>query len=164
MFGPFPSTCATAACNATYKMVSLLNDEQLKKLGLMFREDNGEETVSFGRNVKFSLEMYELEETEDMPLNGEFETNNNISLNFMKIKNGLKESSLDTSRAKQSSSSEDDGSVLYEEVEKYVVQGLQSSVGGPTVEDLCSTIFEMLASSKSNDELQNEVCKSLLYV
>ncbi|XP_075718320.1 activating signal cointegrator 1 complex subunit 3 [Rhinoderma darwinii] len=162
MFGPFPSTCATAACGATYKIVSLLTDDCLKKFSLMFQEETLKETVSFGKNVKFSLEMYELEETEDLPLNGDFESHDDISLNFLKLQNGLKECSLDTSRAKHKVvGSEDDGYLLFDEVEKYFVQSLQSSVGGPTVEDLCSTIFEMLASSKSNDELQNELFELL---
>ncbi|XP_073445599.1 activating signal cointegrator 1 complex subunit 3 isoform X3 [Dendrobates tinctorius] len=159
MFGPFPSTCAAAACDASYKIVSLLTDEQRQKLTPMVQEDSARDTASFGRNVKFSLEMYELEETEDMPLNGELETDDNLSFNFLKLQNGLKDGYLDPSRATQKvSSSEDDGSLLYEEVEKYVVQ---SSVGGHTVEDLCNTIFEMLASSKSSDELQNELFELL---
>ncbi|XP_066464224.1 activating signal cointegrator 1 complex subunit 3 isoform X1 [Eleutherodactylus coqui] len=158
MFGPFPSTCVTAACDATCKIVSLLTDEQLKKLAQMFQDRVGE-TASFGKNVKFSLEMYELEEIEDLPLNGEFETNDNISLNFLQLQNGLKDLSLDTKQ--KVNNSEDDGSLLYDEVEKYVAQSLQSSVGGPTPEDLCSTIFEMLASSKTNDELQNELFELL---
>ncbi|XP_069582412.1 activating signal cointegrator 1 complex subunit 3 [Ranitomeya imitator] len=154
MFGPFPSTCAAAACDATYKMMSLLTDEQHQQLTPMVQEDTARDTASFGRNVKFSLEMYELEETEDMPLNGELQTDDNLSFDYLKLQNGLKDFSLDPSRATQKvGSSEDDGPLLYEEVEKYVVQ---SSVGGHTVEDLCNTIFEMLASSKSNDELQNE--------
>ncbi|KAM3931944.1 activating signal cointegrator 1 complex subunit 3 [Leptodactylus fuscus] len=162
MFGPFPLTCATAACDATYKIMSLFSDEQLKKLALTFQEDHVGESVSFGKNVKFSLDMYELEETEDMPLNGEFETNDDVTLNFLKIQNGLKDGSLDASRAKQKvGSSEDDGSLLYDTVEKYVLQSSQNTIGGPTVEDLCGTIYEMLASSKSNDELQNELFELL---
>ncbi|KAG8582325.1 hypothetical protein GDO81_008011, partial [Engystomops pustulosus] len=160
MFGPFSSTCATEACDATNKIVSFLTDKELKKLSLMFQEDPVEETVPFGRNVKFSLEMYELEETENIPLSGEFETNENISLDLFKIQNGLKACTVDPSRSKQNvGSGEDDGSLLYDAVEKYV--RLQNSIGGPTVEDLCSTIFEMLASSKSNDELQNELFELL---
>lgn len=159
MFGPFPSTCATAACNATYRIVSLLTDEQLKKLSQHFHEKNIDDAVFFGKNVIFSLEMYELEETEDLPLNGSVEADNDISLDFLKFHNGQKDISAISTHQKHGSN-EDEGSLLYDEVEKYVVQ---SSTGGATVEDLCNTIFEMLASSKSNDELQNEVCPFWLF-
>nr|DBA26537.1 TPA: hypothetical protein GDO54_010781 [Pyxicephalus adspersus] len=161
MFGPFPSTCATAACNATCKIVSLLTDEQLKKLSKQLRGTSIEDTVIFGKNVIFSLEMYELEETEELPLNGSIEANIDISLDFLKFQNDQKNhfqgiSAIGTQQ--KSGSNEEETSLLYDEVEKYVVQ---SSTGAATVEDLCNTIFEMLTSSKSNDELQNELFELL---
>ncbi|XP_063773109.1 activating signal cointegrator 1 complex subunit 3 isoform X2 [Pseudophryne corroboree] len=164
MFGPFPSTCATAACNATCKILSLLTDEQLKKLALLFQENYVEEIMSFGKNVKFSLEMYELEETEGIPLDGSIETDDNISLDFLKFQKNHKEHSQGTPAtcARQKASGNDDGgSLLYDELEQYVFHSLQSHTGGPTVVDLCSTIFQMLESPKTNDELQNELFELL---
>ncbi|KAM4772205.1 activating signal cointegrator 1 complex subunit 3 [Rhinophrynus dorsalis] len=162
MFGPFPSSFATVACNAIYRIVSLLTEEQHQKIALLFQEKSCEDGMYFGKNVVFSFEMYELEETEAMPENGIIETENYISLDFQKYHNSHIERG--TSAAQTSNrtyDNEDDCSFFYHEVEKYVLNTLENNSGGPTVEDLCSTLFEMLASAKSNDELQNELFELL---
>eukprot|EP00079_Xenopus_tropicalis_P000114 NP_001004802.1 activating signal cointegrator 1 complex subunit 3 [Xenopus tropicalis] len=164
MFGPFPSSSATAAFNAIYNIVSRLNEDKLKKLLLLFGEQRDEGSEFFGKNLNFSLDMYALEETEDMPLNWNTETKD-ISLDFRKFHSDHIETPDGTSggqaRHNRTYETEDDSSFLYDEVKKYVMHNLQSSSGGPTVNDLCSTLFEMLASTKSNDELQNELFELL---
>ncbi|MEE6475929.1 hypothetical protein FKM82_010901 [Ascaphus truei] len=164
MFGPFPSSSATAVCNATYRIVSQFNQEQLQTLVLLFQGKGGEDGVCFGKNVVFSFDMYDLEEAEEMPVNGDIETENNISLDFSKFQNSHMDRFHSTSASQTSHKSyedEDDGSFLRSEVEKYVLRTLQSTSGGPTVDDLCVTLFEMLASAKINDELQNELFELL---
>ncbi|OCT80431.1 activating signal cointegrator 1 complex subunit 3 [Xenopus laevis] len=161
MFGPFPSSSATAVSNATYKIVSRLNQDKLKKLELLFREQRDEGSEFFGKNLTFSLDMYTLEEIEDMPLSRNTETED-ITLDFRKFHSDhIETSDGGQPRHNRNYETEDDSSFLYDEVQKYVVHNLQSSSGGPTVDDLCSTLFEMLASMKSNDELQNELFELL---
>ena len=46
-----------------------------------------------------------------------------------------------------------DGSWLKKQVENQ----FEDQLGGMTVNDLCSSIFDMLASSKSDEALQNDV-------
>ncbi|KAM4695371.1 activating signal cointegrator 1 complex subunit 3 [Discoglossus pictus] len=161
MFGPFPSTSATAACDATYRIVSHFTQDEFHKLSLLFQKKDREDGLTFGKNVVFSFDMYELEETEDMPLNGSIETENDISLDFRKFQNSHAEPSPSISNAHGSHENQDSSSFLYDEVEKYVHCTLQDAYRGPTVEDLCNTLFEMLASEKTNDELQNELFEFL---
>ncbi|KAM8954511.1 activating signal cointegrator 1 complex subunit 3 isoform 1-T1 [Pelodytes ibericus] len=162
MFGPFPPTSATAACNAAYKVVSQLTENQLEKLVQMFQENGGENIVSFGRNVIFSFDMYELEEANEMPMNDNIDFENGISLDFSKFHGNYMERCTNVEQQRhKSNDSDDDGSFFRDEIEKYVLTTLQNNSGSPTVDDLCSTLFEMLTSGKSNDELQNELFELL---
>ncbi|KFP11331.1 Activating signal cointegrator 1 complex subunit 3, partial [Egretta garzetta] len=54
-----------------------------------------------------------------------------------------------------------DDSFLWCEVGKYLNESQGGTPGGPTTEDLCCTLYEMLASTKSGDELQNELFELL---
>uniref|UniRef100_A0A8C5WDJ5 Activating signal cointegrator 1 complex subunit 3 n=1 Tax=Leptobrachium leishanense TaxID=445787 RepID=A0A8C5WDJ5_9ANUR len=162
MFGPFPPTSATTACNAAYRIVSLLSHEKLNGLSQLFQENGEEDKVLFGKNVIFSFDMYELEKADDIPINGSIDIEDQLTLDFGKLHNNYtgQSTSVDQARHK-SNDNEDDGSFFRNEVENYVLGSLQSSSGSPTVEDLCGTLFDMLASAKSNDELQNELFELL---
>lgn len=54
MFGPFPSSSATAACNATCRIASHFTEEQLTALIQMAEEQSDENRVIFGKNIVFS--------------------------------------------------------------------------------------------------------------
>ncbi|XP_053317304.1 activating signal cointegrator 1 complex subunit 3 [Spea bombifrons] len=161
VFGPFPSTAATAACNATYRIVSQLSQEQLENLEAFFKKKDGGTRIFFGENVVFSFDMYELEETYEMPTNGSVELENGLTLDFKKFQNNNIEPCTSPQIRPKANDSEDDGYFFRNEVEKYVLGTLQATSGSPTADDLCSTLFEMLASAKSNDELQNELFELL---
>ncbi|XP_053566552.1 activating signal cointegrator 1 complex subunit 3 [Bombina bombina] len=164
MFGPFPSSSATEACIATNNIVSQFTPEQLQELGLLFQKSPFEEKTSFGKNLLFSFEMYELEESEPLPVNGSIDQENDISLDFRKFQEKHKETFQSTSNSISKHTpyeNEDSFSFLFDEVEKYVLYTSKNTPGGPTVDDLCGTLFEMLASTKSNDELQNELFEFL---
>ncbi|KAI1241058.1 hypothetical protein IHE44_0009518 [Lamprotornis superbus] len=115
MFGPFPSSSATAACNAMSRIASHFTEEQLKALIQLAEEQNGDNRVLFGKNIVFSFDMHDLDHSEELPVN----------------------------------------------VGKYLRESQGGNPGGPTTEDLCCTLYEILASTKSADELQNELFELL---
>lgn len=159
MFGPFPSSSATAACNATCRIASHFTEEQLTALIQMAEEQNGDNKVFFGKNIVFSFDMHDLDHSEELPVNGEADAQRIISLDYKKFLNNqldhLKNCCDEKSDLK--SMAKVDDSFLWSEVGKYLNESQGGTPGGPTTEDLCYTLYEMLASPKSGDELQNEV-------
>ncbi|NXC38612.1 ASCC3 protein, partial [Penelope pileata] len=163
MFGPFPSSSATAACNATCRIASHFTEEQLTALTQMAEEQNGDNRVFFGKNIVFSFDMHDLDHSEELPVNGETDAQRIISLDYKKFLNNqldhLKNCCDEKSDLKSSEKLDD--SFLWSEVGKYLNESQSGTPGGPTTEDLCCTLYEMLASPKSGDELQNELFELL---
>ncbi|EMP29632.1 Activating signal cointegrator 1 complex subunit 3 [Chelonia mydas] len=159
MFGPFPSSSATAACSATSRIASYFTEEQLTALIQIAEEQNGDNRVFFGKNIVFSFDMHDLDRSEELPINGEAAEQKTISLDYNKFLNNHLEHFQncygDNSDLK--SLEKVDDSFLWYEVGKFLNESLKGTPGEPTTDDLCCTLYEMLASSKSGDELQNEV-------
>lgn len=159
MFGPFPSSSATEACKATYRIASHFTEDQLAGLLQMTEDKNDDRKLCFGKNIAFSFDMYDLDHFEELPVNGEMDEQKGISLDFKKFLNNHLErfpNGYDESSGMKSLDKVDD-SFLWCEVGKYLSESLKETPGVPTTEDLCCTLYEMLASHKSGDELQNEV-------
>uniref|UniRef100_A0A8D0L2G8 Activating signal cointegrator 1 complex subunit 3 n=1 Tax=Sphenodon punctatus TaxID=8508 RepID=A0A8D0L2G8_SPHPU len=163
MFGPFPSSSATAACNATCRIASHFTEEQLTELIQMAEEQNGDNRLFFGKSIVFSFDMYDLDHFEELPINGETDKQTTISLDYKKFLNNHLEhlqNCYDSNSSLKSLEKVDDSFLCFE-VGKYLNDSLKGIPGGPTTEDLCCTLYEMLASSKSGDELQNELFELL---
>ncbi|XP_072409240.1 activating signal cointegrator 1 complex subunit 3 [Chiloscyllium punctatum] len=163
MFGPFPSSAATTACNAVYRIASNFSEEELQKL-LCANEPAGQNShVHFGKTIKFSFDSFVLEPSEELPLNWQTDNQKDFSLDYIKYLNNnqgdFKNGSTDSSDLK--SSNKVDGSFLRQEVDSYIIRTLQDSSDRPMTDDLYGTLFEMLASTKSDDELQNELFELL---
>ncbi|XP_067883001.1 activating signal cointegrator 1 complex subunit 3 isoform X3 [Heterodontus francisci] len=163
IFGPFPSSAATAACNAVYRIASHFSEEELQKLIGANESANQNSQVHFGKNINFSFDSFALESSEELPLNWELNNQKDFSLDYNKYlsnhQGGLKNGSIDSPDLK--SSNKVDGSFLRQEVDSYVIETLQEPSDRPMTDDLCETLFEMLASTKSDDELQNELFELL---
>ncbi|NXP31267.1 ASCC3 protein, partial [Leiothrix lutea] len=163
MFGPFPSSSATAACDATSRIASHFTEEQLRALIQLAEERNDDNRVLFGKNIVFSFDMHDLDHSEELPVNGETDAQKNISLDYNKFLNNqlnhLQNYCDEKSNLK--SLKKIDDSFLWCEVGKYLKESQGGNPGGPTTEDLCCTLYEILASTKSADELQNESFKSV---
>ncbi|KAL8186316.1 UNVERIFIED_CONTAM: activating signal cointegrator 1 complex subunit [Gekko kuhli] len=158
MFGPFPSSSATAACNAASRIASHFTEEQLISLLQTAEEQNGDTQPRFGKSITFSFGMHDLDHSEELPVNGETDGQKFVSLDYKKFLNSSLEhfpNGYDESLVKPSEKVDD--SFLWCEVGKYLKESLKGTPGGPTMEHLCCTLYEMLASTKSGDELQNEV-------
>uniref|UniRef100_A0A8C3R710 Activating signal cointegrator 1 complex subunit 3 n=1 Tax=Cyanoderma ruficeps TaxID=181631 RepID=A0A8C3R710_9PASS len=163
MFGPFPSSSATAACNATSRIASHFTEEQLRALIQLAEERNGDNRVLFGKNIVFSFDMHDLDHSEELPVNGETDTQKNISLDYNKFLNNQLNHLQNYCDEKSNLKSLEkvDDSFLWCEVGKYLKESQGGNPGGPTTEDLCCTLYEILASTKSADELQNELFELL---
>ncbi|OWK54587.1 Activating signal cointegrator 1 complex subunit 3 [Lonchura striata] len=163
MFGPFPSSSATAACNATSRIASHFPEEQLRALMQLAEEQNGGNRVLFGKNIVFSFDMHDLDHSEELPVNGETDMQKNISLDYNKFLNNQMNHLQNYCDEKSNIKSLEkiDDSFLWCEVGKYLKESQGGNPGGPTTEDLCCTLYEILASTKSADELQNELFELL---
>ncbi|XP_074846926.1 activating signal cointegrator 1 complex subunit 3 isoform X2 [Carettochelys insculpta] len=163
MFGRFPSSSATAACNATYRIASYFTEEQLTSLIQMGEEQNRDNRIFFGKNIAFSFDMHDLDHSEELPINGEVTEQKTISLDYRKFLNNHLEHFQNCYGDNSGSKSLEnvDDSFLWCEVGKFLNESLKGTPGEPTTEDLCCTLYEMLASSKSGDELQNELFELL---
>ncbi|NXR61952.1 ASCC3 protein, partial [Rhadina sibilatrix] len=163
MFGPFPSSSATAACNATSRIASHFTEEQLRALVQLAEERNGDNRVLFGKNIVFSFDMHDLDHSEELPVNGETDAQKNISLDYNKFLNNQLNHLQNYCDEKSNLKSLEklDDSFLWCEVGKYLKESQGGNSGGPTTEDLCCTLYEILASTKSADELQNELFELL---
>ncbi|XP_041333984.1 activating signal cointegrator 1 complex subunit 3 [Pyrgilauda ruficollis] len=163
MFGPFPSSSATAACNATSRIASHFTEDQLRPLIQLAEEQNGDSRVLFGKNIVFSFDMHDLDHSEELPVNGETDAQKNISLDYNKFLNNQLNHLQNCCNEKSNIKSLEkiDDSFLWCEVGKYLKESQGGNPGGPTTEDLCCTLYEILASTKSADELQNELFELL---
>ncbi|RXM99735.1 Activating signal cointegrator 1 complex subunit 3 [Acipenser ruthenus] len=161
MFGPFPSSSASAACNAVNRVTSVFDETQLETFIKTHSANCLKDQVPFGKNITFSFDLYALDHLEDLPLNIDDEKGSKeFSLDYDKFVNNQQEHLRNGSFDKDCprSSGNTDGSLLRREVEKYLLEG---TLGSTTAEDLCTTLFESLASTKSDDELQNELFELL---
>ncbi|XP_045400038.1 activating signal cointegrator 1 complex subunit 3 isoform X2 [Lemur catta] len=155
MFGPFPSSSATAACNATSRIISHFCQDDLTALIQMTEKEYGDR-VFFGKNLAFSFDMHDLDHFDELPINGE--TQKIISLDYKKF---LNEHLQEHCTPELKPVEKTNGSFLWCEVEKYLNATVKETTEAPRIEDLCCTLYDMLASVKSGDELQDELFELL---
>ncbi|XP_041708650.2 activating signal cointegrator 1 complex subunit 3 [Coregonus clupeaformis] len=166
MFGPFPSSAADASCAAVSRAVAPLGESQVEEF---VRSQSACRTPqrgsAFGRNITFSYDCYALDPQEALPWAGgpEDETPGG-GLDFHSFLNnhqGRRGNGGEVDGGRLSpggAQSSGDGTILRGEVEKYLNGGNMIS---SSPEELCTSLFEMLASTKSDDELQNELFELL---
>ncbi|XP_036024563.1 activating signal cointegrator 1 complex subunit 3 isoform X1 [Onychomys torridus] len=155
MFGPFPSSSATAACNATNRIISHFSQDDLTAL-VQMAENECSDVVFFGKNLAFSFDMHDLDHFDELPINGEAQKT--ITLDYKKF---LNEHFQEHYTPELKPVEKTNGSFLWCEVEKYLNATLKEMTEAPRIEDLCCTLYDMLASVKSGDELQNELFELL---
>lgn len=160
MFGPFPASGAEACCSSVARLVTLLGHSRVEDfIQTQTSCRNSRRGSTFGHNITFSYDTYTLD-----PLEGLFTASNDpdekVSLDFINLLNnqqsGKKSVAEDSARTLGSA----DESILRREVEKYLNGGNMIS---SSPEELCTSLFEMLASQRSDDELQNEVCRTQVH-
>lgn len=156
MFGPFPSSRAEASCASVARLVGSLGDSRVQDfIQTQTSHLSLQQRASFGCSIAFSYDCYALEPLEELPPRTHEEQG---SLDFISFLSSQQSGSKTTNEDEESSSGRSlnsgDGSILRMEVEKYLNRGNMIS---SSPEELCTSLFEMLASQRSDDELQNEV-------
>ncbi|KAF3691498.1 Activating signal cointegrator 1 complex subunit 3 [Channa argus] len=161
MFGPFPSSAAEASCACVARILAPLEDSRVEDfIQNQSSRHNPQRGSMFGRNIAFSYESYTIDPLEDLPWSGIQEGNTSLDfLNFLNNQqSGKKANTKEEVTSLGTSLSSGNGAILRTEVEKYLNRGNMIS---SSPEELCTSLFEMLASHKSNDELQNELFELL---
>ncbi|KAJ8288293.1 hypothetical protein COCON_G00009520 [Conger conger] len=160
MFGPFPSSAADSSCAAVGRLVSPLDETQVEAFVKAETTAHVSDRASFGRNIAFSYDGYALDYLENLPWDeDDGNQGHGFSLDFDRFLNnqqdGRRKGPQDGAPAR---SGNDDGALLRQEVEQYLSSGNMES---SNTEELCTSLFEMLASQKTDDELQNELFELL---
>ncbi|XP_075962995.1 activating signal cointegrator 1 complex subunit 3 isoform X6 [Anarhichas minor] len=160
MFGPFPSSAAEASCACVARLVAPLGDSRVENfIQTLCSRHNPQRSSAFGRNIAFSHDCYALDPLEDLPCSGIHEENTSLDfINFLNSQQSERKASEEEGSSSGRALSSGDGAVLRTEVEKYLDGGNMIS---SSPEELCTSLFEMLASHKSDDELQNELFELL---
>ncbi|XP_061176706.1 activating signal cointegrator 1 complex subunit 3-like [Saccostrea echinata] len=157
IFGPFPASAASNACSLINKIVSWLPENTLDSLGNQDRQEaDGEASVKeFGMNIKFvgqSRDSYF--EDEDFSSDSDEGERRELDLKYVASPHkpiAAKRESPDKERY--------DASWLQREVTQYFPG--EENYLGMSREDLCSTIFDVLTASNSDEELQNNLFELL---
>ncbi|XP_068602904.1 activating signal cointegrator 1 complex subunit 3 [Brachionichthys hirsutus] len=157
MFGPFPSSRAEASCASVARLVASLGDSRVEDFVQTHTSHHRPQQGSpFGCNIAFSYDCYSLDPMEELPLSGTNEEK--VNLDFINFLSNQESGRKSNSEKEMSCLSSGDGAVLRREVEKYLDGGNMMS---SSPDELCASLFEMLASLKSDDELQNELFELL---
>ncbi|KAG7469907.1 hypothetical protein MATL_G00133780 [Megalops atlanticus] len=163
MFGPFPSSAADTSCAAVGRLVALVDGDQVEAF---VRAESSrrlpDRGSAFGRNIAFSFDAYALDYLESLPwceegVHSGFSLDYDKFLNNQQGQKGQKGAADDSAPCRPAQNT-GDGALLRNEVEQYLSNG---NMGSSSAEDLCTSLFEMLASHKSDDELQNELFELL---
>lgn len=157
MFGPFPASAAETSCGLVARLVAPMGNSRVEDfIQTQSSRRNPKRGPSFGSNIVFSHDCYTLDPLEDLP--GSAIQEEDVNLDFTNFLNnqqsGRKSTNEEQASSAGRSSSSGDGDILRTEVERYMNAGNMTS---SSPEELCTSLFEMLASHKSDDELQNEV-------
>lgn len=159
MFGPFPASPAESCCAAVGRLVAQIGESQVDAF---IQTQSSLKTVNrgsvFGRNIAFSFDTYALDAHDTVPWSEGTDMDQAVDFHsFLNHHAGERRTGAERDDAYSAEELEQrnaDSSILRQEVEKYLNDGNMVS---SSVEELSTSLFEMLASTRSDDELQNEV-------
>ncbi|KAK3097478.1 hypothetical protein FSP39_009969 [Pinctada imbricata] len=154
IFGPFPASAASKACTLVNRILSWLPEEAISLLGNQVRQEaDGETSQEFGKSIKFSFPSPVVEDyVSDFESDDDGEKKK-VNLNYSMSPKKKEKTKPPVSQERF------DSTWLQRQVAQHF-DGEDSGLGLST-EDLCSTIFDVLTSPKSNDELQNDLFELL---
>lgn len=157
MFGPFPASGAEACCSSVARLVASLGDSHVEDfVQTQASRRNPGRGSTFGHNITFSYDTYTLDPLEEM-FSASSDQDEKVSLDFINLLNNQQSGKKSVAEDGARTLASGDESILRREVEKYLNGGNMIS---SSPEELCTSLFEMLASQRSDDELQNEVCRT----
>ena len=157
-FGAFPASSATKACHIVKNIISLLPEDCLATINKRSEGRQDEPSKEFGSDIKFMpLKKKDLLCDDDLISDSEDEDVEQ-KISFPSIK---EEPTILREKEKGSDVADDNsginGSWLRDQCELYFAD----SSSGLSVLDLCSAVFDILASDRDNAALQNELFELL---
>lgn len=155
-FGAFPATAATKACHIVKSLISLLPEDFLAVIDKRTEGKDDKTRKEFGSDIKFMpLQPKDFSLNDDLISDSEDEEVED-KISFVPLK---EEHISGKEIVNDSTNNEDDitGSWLRDQCELYFAD----SSSGLSVLDLCSAIFDILASDRDNAALQNELFELL---
>ena len=157
-FGAFPASSATKACHIVKNIISLLPEDCLATINKRSEGRQDEPSKEFGSDIKFMpLKKKDLLCDDDLISDSEDEDVEQ-KISFPSIKEEpthLREKEKGSVVADDNSGI--NGSWLRDQCEVYFAD----SSSGLSVLDLCSAVFDILASDRDNAALQNELFELL---
>jgi len=169
-FGPVSQSLFADVCSAVQYIRSCLSDISIEKISAALDSSTDENQLvneEFGRNIKAALDYcspandddldwLESEDENDMFMSGF--SMNYCGVNEDGMSSQIKVRDMETETSNFKHQKTNCRAWLYEEVASYFCT--ESSEPETCIDDLVSTVFDILCSSKSNEQLQMEVSQS----
>ena len=142
LFGPYPASAATRACEHVQTLVAWLPEEELEVL-VAKATGSHENQQEFGHSIKFHDPEPIHTDVIDWLDSDDESDDEGLTFDMRYIQNNEPDTKDDKISA----------SWLRQQVEKH----FGPSPAGMSIVDMCNSIFDTLSSSKSDDELQEGV-------
>jgi len=166
-FGPVSPSLFVDVCSAVQFIRSCLSDISIEKISAVLDlSTNGNQSVNeeFGRNIKAALnygstvidddlDWLESDDENDMSASGFNMNYAGVCKHGVSSQSKVRDMETDVTNLKEQKTS--CRAWLYDEVASYFCT--ESGEPETCVDDLVSTVFDILCSSKSNEQLQTEV-------
>ena len=168
-FGPVSPSLFADICSTVQQIRSYLSDSSAEKISAALHAVTNANQSSieelFGKNIKLTLDYCStagdenldwLESDDDDVSASGFNMNYTGVSQHVVSQDKIRDTETETVNSKQQKSN--GRAWLYEEVASYF--GTESSEPETCVDDLVTTVFDILCSSRSNEQLQMEVSRS----
>lgn len=168
-FGPVSQSLFADVCSAVRYIRSCLSDSCVENISAALDQaTDGNQSMKeeFGRNIKVALDYSSAVNDEDLDWLESDDDNDMSASGFSMSYSAVpkhdvsqgKERDMETETTNSKQQKTDCRAWLYEEVAGYFCA--ESSEPETCVDDLVSTVFDILCSSRSNEQLQTEVSHS----
>lgn len=156
-FGAFPASAATKACHIVKNLVSLISEDSLALIEKRIEGKQDEQTKEFGSDIKFMPFQPRVFSFDDDLLSDSEDEEVEHKISFVPTREEVVSVKETVQTATMNGNEDISSSWLREQCELYFAD----SSSGLSVLDLCSALFDILASDRDNAALQNELFELL---
>ncbi|XP_015759124.1 PREDICTED: activating signal cointegrator 1 complex subunit 3-like [Acropora digitifera] len=156
-FGAFPASAATKACHIVKNLVSLISEDSLALIEKRIEGKQDEQTKEFGSDIKFMPFQPRVFSFDDDLLSDSEDEEVEHKISFVPTREEVVSVTETVQTATMNGNEDISSSWLREQCELYFAD----SSSGLSVLDLCSALFDILASDRDNAALQNELFELL---
>ncbi|XP_078001399.1 activating signal cointegrator 1 complex subunit 3-like [Glandiceps talaboti] len=147
--GPFSASAVSKACDIVQSIVRYIPDDIINELG----KNEEDQTSEFGKSIHFSFDTFHLANKagDDESSSDSDDEYHEFTMSYAG-QNKEEETVTNSNHVNTAAASQVSSNWLLQEVSKY-----HSAETDMSVENWCERIFDMLGSSKTSDELQNDL-------